>query len=236
MHLRKHRILFALILVPGILSGCLRTSGELPIAGKVVDEHTNQGIPLRNLFLRAYETGDPKSPSVEAGQFSTDSLGNFAFKIRKIDGARYYSFDISGDSDYYVASHFLGLMELKLNAKFLSLPMHKLTTLKINIRRTSTKPARDSLRLIWQSDGVYGWTLSQYKIFDNEKGIKSLGQRTNNDLIFIGGRINSTITTKVFAGKKTELTWEIYRNGKRMMFVDTMTCKRDVANVANFIY
>jgi hypothetical protein len=143
---------------------------------------------------------------------------------------------MAGDSDYLFTERTLGLFEMQQNAGYLNFSLSKLTELKINLHRKSNKPARDTIRLIWQSDGVYGGSLFPYKIYNYERADNSFGQKPDNDLIWIGGKVNSSINTKVFAGKRTELTWELYRYGRRRIFVDTITCKRDFVNVVNFTY
>jgi len=106
----------------------------------------------------------------------------------------------------------------------------------LKINRKSKKPVNDTLRLIWESNGVYGLSLYPYKIENYGGTNNSYGLTSDRDLMWIGGNVNSTINTKVFADKRTELNWELYRNGKRMEFTDTITCKRDFANIVYFTY
>ena len=220
----------------GVLSGCVHTRGTLKIKGKILDEVTNTGIPGKNIIIQAFRSLSGNRIPTEVALFSTDSTGSFSIKFKKIKDARYYKFCMAGDSDYLFTERTLGLYELEKNAEYLSFSLSKLAELKINLHRQSNKPARDTIRLIWQSDGVYGGSLYPYKIYNFERADNSFGQKTDNDLIWIGGKVNSTINTKVFAGKRTELTWELYRNGRRKIFVDTITCKRDFVNVVNFTY
>jgi hypothetical protein len=108
--------------------------------------------------------------------------------------------------------------------------------LTIKLNRKSKTPVCDTLRLCWESNGVYGGSLYPYVINNYGRTNNSVGLTTAEDLIWIGGNVNSTINTKVFADKKTELTWELYRSGKRKEFIDTITCKRDLANIVYFTY
>jgi hypothetical protein len=127
-------------------------------------------------------------------------------------------------------------MELKSNAKYLSFSLSKLVDLTIKINRKSRTPVCDTLRLIWESNGVYGLSIYPYKINNYGRTNSSFGLTSGSDLMWIGGNVNSTLTTKVFADKKTELSWELYRNGKRKEFTDTITCKRDFENIVYFTY
>jgi hypothetical protein len=236
----RRRILFAikfflfLSFTSGMI-GCLNTTGILKIKGKVLDEETKTGIPLKNIIVQGLVFSNDKQEPIEAAEFSTDSSGNFSFSFKKIKDARYYNFCMVGDSDYLFTTKTLGLMEIEKNAEFLSFSLNKLTNLTIKIYRKSKSPACDTIRLIWGSDGAYGWALWPYKIINYGVG-NSSGLNPNFDLYWIGGEVNSTITTKVFSGKRTELIWEIYRNGTRKLFTDTITCKRDFANIVYFTY
>ena len=79
-------------------------------------------------------------------------------------------------------------------------------------------------------------SLYPYKINNFGKTNNFFGLTSDRDLMWIGGKVNSTIYTKVFADKMTELSWELFRNGKRKEFTDTITCKRDFANIVYFTY
>ena len=128
------------------------------------------------------------------------------------------------------------LFGLKRNAKCLFFPLSKFADLTIKINRKSRTPVCDTLRLIWESDGVYGLSLYPYQIYNYGKTSNSFGFISGRDLMWIGGNVNSAIYTKVFADKKTELNWDLYRDGKRKEFTDTITCKRDFANIVYFTY
>jgi hypothetical protein len=128
------------------------------------------------------------------------------------------------------------LFELKKNSKYLFFPLSKLVDLTIKLNRKSKTPVCDTLRLYWESNGVFGVSLYPYKIYNYGRTNNSFGLTSGTDLIWIGGYVNSTVNTKVFADKKTILSWELYRSGKRKEFTDTITCKRDFANIVSFTY
>jgi hypothetical protein len=219
-----------------MLAGCLRTEGSLKIRGKVIDEATQKGIQWKNIIVQGVVYNGDKALPMEVGQFSTDSSGCFTYTLRKIKGAYDYNFCFVGGTEYPVTVTSKTLSYIKRNEKYLFLPLSKLVELTIKINRKSKEPLCDTLRLCWESNGIFGMSLSPYKIYNYGKTTNSFGLSSDNDLIWIGGKINSTVTTKVFAGKRTELTWELYRYGKRLEFTDTITCKRDFANVVYFSY
>jgi hypothetical protein len=230
------KIFIFIAIAIAVLSGCMRTQGRVKIKGKIIDESTHTGIPWKSVIIQSLANlSDTTKPS-ETGQFITDSIGAFTYTLRKVKNAHYYKFCMAGDPDYLFATRTLGLFELKDNAQFLSFSLVKLTDLKIKLYRKSTKPAIDTIRLIWESDGVYGGSLYPYKRYNYGKEDHSFGQNQGYELVFIGGKVNSEITTKVFSGKMTKLTWELYRYGRRTIFIDTITCKRDFENISYFSY
>jgi hypothetical protein len=218
------------------LTGCINTEGTLKIRGKILDEGTKTGIPCKNIIVQGLVNSNNKLEPIEAGQFSTDSSGCFTYSLRKIKGAYNYNFCFIGDSEYRVTINKMTLMGLERNAKYLSFFLSKLVDLTIKINRKSRTPVCDTLRLIWESDGVYGLSLYPYKINNYGRTNNSFGLTSGRDLMWIGGNVNTTINTKVFAGKRTELNWELYRNGMKKEFTDTITCKRDFANIVYFTY
>jgi hypothetical protein len=224
------------VFITGVLSECVNTEGTLIIKGKVLDEGTKTGIPMKNIIVEGLVTGNNKLVPIEAGQFSTDSSGCFTYSLRKVKNAHSYNFSMTGDADYIFTTRTLGLMELKQNSDFLFFSLTRLVDLTIKLTRKSKRPVCDTLRLIWESDGVYGGALYPYKIVNYGRTNDGHVLPSGTDLYWIGGNVNSAISTKVFAGKKTELTWELYRNGKRKVFTDTITCKRDFANIVHFTY
>jgi hypothetical protein len=219
-----------------VLTGCVNTEGTLKIKGKVLDESTKTGIPRKNIIVQGVVNSNNKSEPIEAGQFSTDSSGCFTYSLRKVKDAHYYNFCLVEDSDYVFITKTLGLMELEQNAEFLFFSLCKLADLTIKLNRKSKTPDCDTLHLIWESDGVYGLSLYPYKIHNYGRTNNSVELTSGRDLWWMGGNVISIINTKVFADKKTKLSWELFRNGKRKEFTDTITCKRDFANIIYFTY
>ena len=230
----KYFILIACIF--GVQNGCINTEGTLKIRGKVIDEFTKVEIPGKNIIVQGIIKIDNKSVPVDAGQFTSDSTGCFSYSLRKVKDARYYNFSLTGDSDYAFRTRTLGLMELEQNAKYLLFSLSKLADLTIKINRKSKTPAWDTLSLSWESDGFDERFLYPYKINNYGKTNNSFGLTSDTELRWIGGNVNSIIITKVFAGKRTKLLWELDRNGKRKELIDTITCKRDLANIFYFTY
>jgi hypothetical protein len=220
----------------GMLTGCVDTVGTLQIKGKVLDESTKTGIPWKNIIVQALINKNNELDPIESGQFSSDSSGCFTYSLRKIKGAYNYNFCFIGNSDYPLTIRKMTLFDLKNNAKYLVFPLSKLVGLTIKLNRKSKTPFCDTLRLYWESNGVYGASRYPYKINNYGRTNNSFGLTSDIDLIWIGGNVISTINTKVFADKKTKLIWELYRNGKRKEFTDTITCKRDFANIVYFTY
>jgi hypothetical protein len=220
----------------GVLTGCVNTEGTLKINGKVVDERTKTGIPWKNILVQGLINSDTITEPVEAGQFSTDSSGSFTYSLRKIKGVYNYNFCFLGNSDYPVTIHKISLFGLKNNAKSISFSLSKLVDLTIKINRKSTTPLCDTLHLYWESNGIYGGSIYPYEINHYERKSNSFGLPSDRYLVWIGGKVNSTLNTKVYADKRTELSWELYRNGKKQEFTDTITCKRDFANIVYFTY
>jgi len=219
-----------------LLTGCINTEGTVEIKGKVVDEYTKVQIPGRDIIVQGLVSNNNKLIPIDAGQFSTDSSGCFSYLLRKVKDARYYNFSLAGDSDYALITRTLGLMELEQNAKYLSFSLCKLVDLTIIINRKSKTPVSDTLSLCWESNGVYDTFLYPYKINNYGKTNNLFGLTSDNELRWIGGNVNSTINTKVFANKRTKLLWDLDRNGKRMEFIDTITCKRNLPNTVYFTY
>jgi hypothetical protein len=154
----------------------------------------------------------------------------------KVKDAYYYNFSLAGDSDYAFITRTLGLMELEQNAEYLIFSLSKLVDVTIKICRKSKTPVCDTLYLSWVSNGVDGRILYPYKI-DNYGETNNYFRPTSDlELRWIGGNVNSTVKTKVFADKKTKIYWELVRNRKIKEIIDTITCKRDLVNLVNFIY
>jgi hypothetical protein len=230
----KYLIFFAFVSV--LLTGCVNTEGTLKIKGRVIDEKTKAGIAWKNIIVQGVVNGDNKTEKIVAGQFSTDSSGFFTYSLSKIKDVYDYNFCFIGNPEYPVTIKRMSLAGLKSNSKYLFFTLNKLVDLTIKITRKSRTPVCDTLRLIWESDGVFGLSLYPYKIDNYRKTDNSYGLRSDRDLTWIGGKVNSTVHTKVFADKMTELSWELHRNGKKEEFTDTITCKRDFANIVYFSY
>jgi hypothetical protein len=219
-----------------LLIGCLNTEGTLEIKGNVIDEYTKTVIPWRKIIIQGLIESNEKLIPVDAGQFSTDSSGCFTYSLRKVKDAHHYNFCLVGDSDYVSITRNLGLWELEQNAKYLSFSLSKLVDLTIKIHRKSKKPVFDTLSLSWQSNGFSCWSLYPYKISNYGKTNNYFGLTSGIELTWIGGNVNSTVKTRVFADKRTKLYWDLIRNGKRKEILDTITCKRDFANIVYFTY
>ncbi len=230
------RLIISIAFSFGLLIGCANTQGTLKIKGKILDESTQEGIRWNNIIVQGIVNSNNELKPIEAGQFSTDSSGCFTYSLRKIKGAFHYNFCFTGNPDYPVTINKMTLFSLQRNAKYLFFSLSKLVDLTIKINRRSKTPVCDTLHLYWKSAGVYGGSLYPYKINNYGNTKNSFGLTSGRDLWWIGGNVNSIINTKVFADKKTELNWELYRNGRRKEFIDTITCKRDFENTVYFSY
>jgi hypothetical protein len=219
-----------------LLLGCDKTEGTIKIEGKVIDELTKVQIPRREIIVQGLLDSNNELVPIDAGQFSTDSAGCFIYSLKKVKDARYYNFCIVGDSDYAAITKKLSLFQLDENAKYLFFSLSKLADLTIKIQKISKTPYRDTLYLSWESNKVdfitlYPYQIDNYGITDNSFGlIPTFGLR------WIGGNINSTVKTRVFADKITKIHWELVRNKKRNEIIDTIICKRDLPHIVYFTY
>ena len=229
------KFLILIAFASAVLTGCVNTAGTLKIKGKVIDESTKTGIHWKNIIVQGLVYNNKLEP-IEAGQFSTDSSGCFNYSLEKIKGAYDYNFCFIGNSDYPVTINKMTLFELESNSKYISFSLSKLVDLTIKLNRKSKIPSCDTLRLCWESNGIYGGSIYPCKINNYGRTNNSFGLESDLDLIWIGGNVISTINTKVFADKMTKLSWELYRNGRRKEFTDTITCKRNFANIVYFTY
>jgi hypothetical protein len=114
--------------------------------------------------------------------------------------------------------------------------MKRLTALKIRINRECKKPAADTLYLYWESDGSNGRGLASYRVFNLGNEGNPLGSSNNPELRWIGTNIKSRVTTRVYADKKTVIYFELIRNGRRLVIMDTITCRRNAENDVYFKY
>jgi hypothetical protein len=218
------RIIISIAFVIGILlTGCVNFEGTLKIKGEVIDKYTKTPIPRRDIIVQGLVERKSRLVPINAGSFSTDSSGHFAYSFRKIKDAHFYNFCLVGDSDYSYMAEKIPLPYLDRNAKNLSFSLSKLADLTMLIFRKSKTPVCDTLFLSWKSDGVDGGIIYPYKI--NNNGLSSA-----LELKWIGGNVKSSVKTRAFANLKTTVRWVLFRNGKRMEIIDTITCKRDLVN------
>ena len=208
---------------------CDNTVGTLELQGKVLDDHTKVAIPLRKVIIQAVLKNDQNQMLVDAGQFVTDSSGSFSYTLNKVKNASLYNIYCVGDSAYASSTILLGLTDLNRDGKFLKIFLQKLNDFKITIFRKSKVPACDTLYVSWKSNGLEGSYLYPYEI-------ENFGAKQDIAFRWIGGDVKAIIKTKVFAEKNTLIYFELARNRKRKEFVDTVFCRRDVANYANFKY
>jgi hypothetical protein len=231
------KLLVAIAFAAGVLlAGCVNTEGTLKIKGKVIDDRTKVEIPGREIIIQGLIESDDKLVPTDAGQFSTDSSGSFSYVLRKVKDARYYNFCLVGDSDYASMTKKLGLYELKQNAKYLLFSLGKLAALTIKIEKISKTPYRDTLYLSWESNKVGHLSLYPYEIDNHGISDISFGVIPGFGLRWIGGDISSTVKTRVFADRMTNIHWELVRNKNRKEITDTITCKRDLAHIIYFKY
>jgi hypothetical protein len=211
------------------LAGCLRTEGTINLRGKVVDDFTREKIPYRKVIVQGLSEIQDATTLLEIGQFATDSLGYFSYKLKKVKNIYNYNFCLVGDSDYSYKSHKMTLFELQRDARYLSFSLSRLTNFTIEIFRKSITPACDTLILSWQTNGIPGNTF-----YSNE--INNYNLTKEQDLMWIGGEVRSTIRARAFAEKETKLRWVLFRDGLMKEIVDTIRCKRNLANSVYFTY
>jgi hypothetical protein len=212
-----------------LFMGCENPEGILELKGKVLDENTKATIPRREIIVQALVQSDNKLIPVNTGQFFTDSSGCFAYTLRKVKNVWLYNFCLVGDTAYAFSTNKLGMTELKRDGEFLTFYLNRLTDFTITVDRKSKTPARDTLYVSWESNGIDGKILYPYKI-------ENYGDAQDRLFIWIGGNIKSAIKTKAIADKKTIVCWKLFRNGKRKEITDTIFCMREVTNNVNFRY
>jgi hypothetical protein len=226
-----------MVTIAGVaLTGCYNTRGLLEIKGKVMDDYTGKGIPYRSVIIQGLSDDDEKLTPADAGHFYTDSAGCFTYSLNKIKGAHFYDFCFVGDSDYTYYTRRLSLFDIEQHADELSFYLSKLADLTIKICRVSKKPAFDTLSLTWESNGVTCWSLFTYKIDNFGQANNPYGLTSGKDLWWVGGKVNSTVKTRVYADKVTRLFWDITRDGRKSQIIDTMTIRRGFPNVVYFTY
>lgn len=223
----KYLILFPFFIV---LGGCSLTEGNLKLKGKIIDNATNAAVVNRTVLVLTTGTDKSKFDSSQViGKFRTDTAGCFSYTLLKVKNVVLYNFYVVGDTSYASSDNVLGLYELIRNEKFLSFKIRKLTDLKIKIVRICKIPENDALYLNWKSDGMDGATLYPgYRVINGFKQSKRLE--------WSGGRVNSEVKTKVYAGEKTIVCFKLFRDWVYKEFVDTVLCLPDVNNSIVFKY
>jgi hypothetical protein len=212
-----------------ILSGCNDTEGILELKGSVLDEYTKVPVPDRRIIVQSIVKQDNKDIATYAGEFSTDSSGNFEYALKKAKNVWLYNFSVVSDSQYGFSNKKLGLTELAKYGKFLTFYLGKLADFTIKIERISKFPFNDTLYVSWESNGIDGEILYPCKI-DNYGNTSNIGFR------WIGVDTRSEIKTKVFAGKKTTVNWSLFRAGFLKEMTDTIICNREGTNNLYFKY
>jgi len=201
----------------------------MELRGKVLDEKTNELIPNRKILVHELKNSEDNSNPSYISEFTTDSLGQFTYMLKKSKVTYFYNFEVIGDSTYGISNNKLGMTELNRNGKFLSFYLRKLTNLSIKIERKSQTTFQDTLFVSWLTNEIDGELLYPYRI-------TNYGIGCTLPLRWVGGDIKSMVKTKVFADKKTIIYWKLFRKGKSKEFTDTIFCKRDVANSISFKY
>jgi hypothetical protein len=219
------RICFIAIFSVFFLSGCLDPEGEIELKGKVLDDYTKVSIPNRKILVHALVYNDNSFTYNYAGEFCTDSSGQFRYKMKKVKYINTYDFNVVGDSVYAHTDQKLSLMDLKRERKNMTFFASKLIDFTIKINRNSKTPVPDTLYVSWKSNDIPYPFETENRTRMSQKWIQCKG----ND-------VKSTIKTKVFADKKTIVFWKLYSNGKLREMTDTIFCKRDVVYSACFNY
>ncbi len=211
-----------------LLSGCWG-NGFMEVRGKILDEKTHEAIANRKLIVHELRNRENDKGFSIIGEFKADSLGKFAYKVRKSKVTYFYNFEIMGDSVYDVSNNILGMTELNRNGKFLTLYMRKLTNLAIKIERQSRTTFQDTIFVSWFTNNRDGEILYPYKI-------TNYGIASTVPLRWVGGNVKSVINTKVYADKKTIVRWKLFRRGHEQEFTDTIFCQGGTANSISFKY
>ncbi len=225
----KTLLAIAIVSYSILIAGCAYTEGTLNIEGRVVDEHTNVGIPNRVVVIQGVvSSSSSMQQNTEIGRFYTDSSGRFTYTLEKIKGVYSYRFIIVGDSTYSYTNHEIGLYELEKQSKFLRLKINKLTNLTINIERISKTVPYDTLFVSWKTDGNKGKSYP-YKVINH-------GIAPDIEFRWVGGDVNSQIETRTLANKTTIINIDLFRKGRIKEISDTIYCDRDVDNYFTFKY
>lgn len=225
------KTLISIGLIVGILQFvCSCQNENLELKGKIVDNYTKEGIPSREVIVQVLVENEKELLPVYNGEFSTDSLGEFTYSLKKGKSEYLYNFSLIGDSVYSYKNVKIGLSELNKFGRFLTFELERLADLTITLESKSSNSMNESIFLSWRSDGKEGKFLYPYKVFDHGSA------SSNQTLKWTGGNVKSEIRTMVFADKPTIVRWEIFRYGKVRQVTDTVLCKRDVDNYISFIF
>lgn len=231
------KFIICLALILSMLShGCVSVGGRLALKGKIIDDVTMSRIPDREVIVDGLLEIKDEFVPVYAGQFSTDSSGVFSYKLKRVRGARYYNFHVVGDTNYAATTRRLNFFQLSLNSKRLVIPLRRLAGLTIKIEKLSHTTRQDTLYLSWESDRINFRNLYPYEI--ENKGITDIPVMVipGLGLRWIGGEINATVRTRIYAGKMTKIHWELARNKKRSEFTDTIINKGERVHMVHFKY
>jgi len=212
-----------------LLSGCSGSGGIMELKGRVYDEDTREIVPNRKVIVSEFINADAKSDSRYIGEFTSDSLGWFYYKLKKSRVTYFYNFEIVGDSEYGVANLKFGMTQLNLFGQFLQLHVRKLTELTLKVERKSKTAFQDTLFVSWQTNKINGKLMYPYQILN-------YGAASSLPLRWIGGDIKAVVKTRVYADKTTIVYWKLFRQGRLQEFTDTIFCKRGELNSLSFKY
>ena len=225
--MKQNRLFVSVFIL--LLSACNNTVGTIELKGTVVDAGTKTAIPNLSIMIEALDQSNDKSTKIYAGDFTTDSSGCFAYRLKKVKNMSLYNFCIEGNPDYDPSNQILGLSDLDHFGKFLSFEVNRIVDFTMKIDRRSKTTFIDTLIVSWETNGVDGKTLYPF-IIENYR------INSGNRLIWIGGDVKSKIKTKVYADKNTIVHWELLRNGSHKHIIDTIFCRRDAANSTYLAY
>jgi hypothetical protein len=212
-----------------LFSGCTHNTGIIELKGKVLDEDTKVEIPGRNIIVQALVKNDIKYVPGYVGEFFTDPSGSFAYTLKKVKNVYVYDFCIVGDSVYASSTIKLDLAELYRDGKSLTFYLIRLADLTIKTESKSKTLESKTIYLEWESNGINGEMLYPYKV-------ENYGINFDKRLRWIGEDVRSVVRTKVYADKKTIVSWKLFRNGEYKEITDTIYCKRDASNSVQLEY
>ncbi len=231
------KFFICLALILGILSpGCVNVGGKRELKGKIIDDVTMSRIPGREVIVDGLMEINNEFVPVYAGQFSTDNSGLFSYKLNRVKGARYYNFHVVGDTNYAAITRRLNVFQLMAASKDIVITLRRLEGLTIKIEKLTHTTRPDTLYLSWESDRINFRNLYPYEIENNGITDIPVMMIPGLGLRWIGGEINATVTTRIYAGKMTKIHWELARNKKRSEFTDTIISKGESVHTVHFNY